>query len=152
MFWNTFIYQILPELLWPFWQILRRVSSHFFVVVIFVWIFGFCWSMRRVSSYFLTHALTSCWCWMLRGGHGVLRWRCRRSVNEDELEELVDRPGTTKGTEFAVLQSIFLPFLMRCGFWPPFQWWLHQWSSQSFPSERTAGVSSRSITVKNKSN
>ena len=37
-------------------------------------------------------------------------------VGEDELEELVDRPGTTSGTQFAVLQSIFLPFWMRCGF------------------------------------
>ena len=31
------------------------------------------------------------------------------------LEEIVDRPGTTKGTSFAVLQLIFLPFLMKCG-------------------------------------
>ena len=37
-------------------------------------------------------------------------------VVEDELEELVDRPGTTNGTLFAVLQSIILPFLMNCGF------------------------------------
>ena len=37
-------------------------------------------------------------------------------VSEDELAELVNRPGATKGTEFAVLQSIFLPFLKRCGF------------------------------------
>ena len=36
-------------------------------------------------------------------------------VGEDELEELVDKPRTTIGTQFAVLQSIFLPFLMRCG-------------------------------------
>ena len=39
-----------------------------------------------------------------------------REVCEDEVEELVDRPGTTKGTWFAVLQSIFLPLSMRCGF------------------------------------
>ena len=37
-------------------------------------------------------------------------------VGEDEVEELVDRPGTTKGTQFVVLQLIFLPVLMRCGF------------------------------------
>ena len=37
-------------------------------------------------------------------------------LGEDEVEELVERPGTTKGTWFAVLQLIFLPFLMRCGF------------------------------------
>ena len=46
-----------------------------------------------------------------------------------------------------------------CHFWwgvvffrPLVQWWYYPWSSQSFPSERTAGVSSRSITVTNKSN
>ena len=43
-------------------------------------------------------------------------------VGEDELEELVDRPRTTICTKFAVLQSIFLPFLMRCGSWPLAQW------------------------------
>ena len=37
-------------------------------------------------------------------------------VGEDELEELVDGIGATNGTQFAVLQSIFLPCLMRCGF------------------------------------
>ncbi len=37
-------------------------------------------------------------------------------VGEDELEELVDRPGTTNGAKFDVLHSIFLTFLMRCGF------------------------------------
>ena len=36
------------------------------------------------------------------------------------LKELVDRPRTTKGTSFAVLHSIFLPFLMSCG--PRVQW------------------------------
>ena len=45
-----------------------------------------------------------------------------REVGEDEVEELVDGPGTTRCTWFAVLQLIFLPFLMRCGFWPLVQW------------------------------
>ena len=31
-------------------------------------------------------------------------------------EELAVIPGTTHGTEFEKLQSILLPFLMRCGF------------------------------------
>ena len=31
-------------------------------------------------------------------------------------EELADIPGTTNGTQFENLQSILLPFLMRCGF------------------------------------
>ena len=43
--------------------------------------------------------------------------------DEDELgweleEELVDKPGTTIGTKFSVLQIIRIPSLMRCGFWP----------------------------------
>ena len=35
----------------------------------------------------------------------------------DELEEeLVEKPGTTIGTKFSVLQCVRTPFLMRCGF------------------------------------
>ena len=76
-------------------------------------------------------------------------WWCRRI---DEVEELVDKPGTTNGALFDVSQWIFLPFLMRCGFWPLVQWRLHPNSSHNFPSERTAGVFSRSITVAKHSN
>ena len=32
------------------------------------------------------------------------------------VEELVDKPGTTNGTQFEILQSVLLPSLMRCGF------------------------------------
>ena len=32
------------------------------------------------------------------------------------VEELVDKPGTTSGTQLDILQSILLPFLVRCGF------------------------------------
>ena len=38
------------------------------------------------------------------------------------VEELVDKPRTTNGTEFGILQSILLHFLVRCGFWPLVQW------------------------------
>ena len=38
-------------------------------------------------------------------------------VDEDPEDEL-DKPGTTTGTKFSVLHGIFIPFLMRCGFWP----------------------------------
>ena len=31
-------------------------------------------------------------------------------------EEELDKPGTTIGTKFSVLQMIRIPFLMRCGF------------------------------------
>ena len=67
---------------------------------------------------------------------------------EKQVEELVDKPGT----RVDVSQWISLPFLMRCGFWPLVHWSLYPNSSQSFPSGRTAGVFSRSITVTNKSN
>ena len=50
--------QMFVELFEPFWQITQRVSSNFFVVI-FIWVFGFCWSTRRVSSYFIMHTLTS---------------------------------------------------------------------------------------------
>ena len=41
-------------------------------------VFGFCWSTRRVSSYFITHILTSYSCGMLCRSYGFLRWRCKR--------------------------------------------------------------------------
>ena len=37
-------------------------------------------------------------------------------IGEGVVEELEDKPGTTNGTSFDILQSILLPFLMRCGF------------------------------------
>ena len=40
-----------------------------------------------------------------------------RKVDEDAEDEL-DKPGTTIGTKFSVLQGIRIPSLMRCGFWP----------------------------------
>ena len=38
---------------------------------------------------------------------------------DDEVgveEELVDKPRTTNGTQFEILQSVLLQFLVRCGF------------------------------------
>ena len=37
-------------------------------------------------------------------------------VGENGVEELVDKPGTTNGRLFAVLQLIFLPLVVRCVF------------------------------------
>ena len=37
-------------------------------------------------------------------------------VGAAELEEPVDKPGTTIGTQLSVLRFIRLPFLMSCGF------------------------------------
>ena len=39
-----------------------------------------------------------------------------KEVGVDDAEELVDKPGTTNGKKFDALQSILLPFLVRCGF------------------------------------
>ena len=41
---------------------------------------------------------------------------------------------------------------MRCGFWPLIHFWEYPCSSQSFPSDETAGVFSRTFKVKNISN
>ena len=38
-----------------------------------------------------------------------------RKVDEDPEDEL-DKPGTTIGTKFSVLQGIRIAFLIRCGF------------------------------------
>ena len=43
-----------------------------------------------------------------------------REVDEDPEDE-PDKPGTTIGTKFSVLQIIRIPSLLRCGFWP----WIH---------------------------
>ena len=43
------------------------------------------------------------------------------------VEELVDKPVTTNGTWFDILQSIVLPFLVRCGF-------CDHWSSGRYTS------------------
>ena len=43
-------------------------------------------------------------------------------VGEGVVEqELADKPGTANGTYLELLQSILLPFLMRCGFRPLIQ-------------------------------
>ena len=67
-------------------------------------------------------------------------------VKVDELEGVVDKP------KLSVLHCIRIPFLMRCGFWQLIHSYEYPCSSQSFPSDRTAGVSSRTFIVKNISN
>ena len=68
-------------------------------------------------------------------------------VEEGKLEEeLVDKPGTTIGTLFSVLHCIRILFELRSTRMSI------RCSSQSFPSDKTAGVSSRTFIVKNVSN
>ena len=71
---------------------------------------------------------------------------------DEDLEDEFDKPGTTIGTKFSVLQGILIPFKMRCGFWLLIHSYEDPFSSQSFPSDNTAGVFSRTFIVKNFSN
>ena len=80
----------------------------------------------------------------------LLSWRCPWSWWSSEDER--DKPGTTIGTKFSVLDGILIPFLMRCGFWPLVHSWDYPFTSQSFPSDNTAGVFSRTFIVKKISN
>ena len=74
-------------------------------------------------------------------------------VEECQLEEeLVDKPGTTTGTKFSVLHCIRIPFSIWCVFWPLIHSCEYPCSPQSFPSDKTAGVSSRTFIVMNISN
>ena len=80
MFWNIFIHQSMPELLWPIWHIcnwtLYNFSSSSFL-------FGFSVSAgscdRSPCTSTLILSLTSFCCWIFHGSHSILRWRCRRS-------------------------------------------------------------------------
>ena len=53
---------------------------------------------------------------------------------------------------FPVLHCIRIPFFTRSGFWPLIHSYEYPCSSQSFPSDNTAGVLSRTFIVKNISN
>ena len=44
----------------------------------------------------------------------LLSRRCLK-VDEDPEDEL-DKPGTTTGTKFSVLQGVRIPFFVRCVF------------------------------------
>ena len=37
-------------------------------------------------------------------------------TDDEDVEEELDKPGTTIGTKFSVLQIIRIPSLLRCGF------------------------------------
>ena len=97
VFWNTFIHQIVLELFQPFWQIMRQVSSHFLVVVTFL-----CFSVSAgpcgrspCTSSLIVSLLLNSGCSV---GVTVSCGGDAGEVGEDELEELVDGPGTTNGT------------------------------------------------------
>ena len=54
----------------------------------------------------------------MRDAMSELRNTDAGNVGVAEIEEIVDKPGTTIGTWFSVLHFIRLPSLMSCGFWP----------------------------------
>ena len=131
MFWNTFINQSMLELLKPIRHTLQLTTLKFLVVDFrLLWIHATSFLvLMRPRSHF--HSL-------------LLDFPCQsQSFDEDvgeldEVEELVDKPGTTNGTWFDVSQWNFLPFLVRCGFWPLVRRQLYPNSSQSFPIDSLA--------------
>ena len=96
MFWNTIIYQIFREHFWPFWQITQRVAR----TSSLSFLFGFSVSVGprdespRTSSLILLLLVDAGCC----VGDTASCDGDVGDVGEDELEELVDRPETTKGT------------------------------------------------------
>ena len=97
VFWNTFINQSFFELLLPFGQVMRQVSLYIHVVVIFD---GFSVSAGPCDRFPCTSSLVLSL--LVGAGCSVgVTVSCDEDVGEvgeDEFEELVDRPGTTKGT------------------------------------------------------
>ena len=96
MFWNTFICQFVLALFCPFSQITQRVSPYS-VVVLFLGL-RFSAGPREEFPRAPTLILS------LPAGAGCcvgITASCDEDVGdvgEDEVEELVDRPGTTNGT------------------------------------------------------
>ena len=122
------------------------------------------WHGRLMGIYpariFPFSSLTVAWCcrsWWRRRAWGrcrmmtLLSWKCHWCwMNENwRTNLLADKPGTKIGTKFSMLNWIRIPFWMRCGFWPLIHSSEYQFSSQSFPSDNTAGVLSRTFIVKN---
>ena len=62
-----------------------------------------------------------------------------------------DNAGTTKGTKLSIVQVIIFCVLVKRGVSPFFHSYEHACSEQSFPSDRTGGVSSSDCTVASKS-
>ena len=110
--------------------------------------------MQRVSPKLSTHTSTSFW-YSIFGvsvdiKHGILWWTwwwSRWGCSWGRTRWWITNYKSYIVGNIAIKFS--WPFLMRCESWPLIQWCVHPWSSQSF---HTAGVSSRSITVTNKSN
>ena len=134
MFRNFIIHQNFPEFLQPLWDLrIQRVSS-FYRSFLFISFWGFIgsgfirftWSIINRSwemSLLFPSFLSRIWISVTVGEEDQdeeddEEWlSCLEGVfdvDEDPEDEL-DKPGTTIGMKFSVLQSIRIPFLMRCG-------------------------------------
>ena len=89
-------------------------------------------------------------------GHGVESYRiesCGTDVEDVCSRRWAGRSGwqalNNERHEIFSVALYFLSFLQRCGSWPLNHEQGYPWSTQSFPSDRTAGVSSRISTVTN---
>ena len=101
---NILMQEILVEIQLPVQQVLQQFTSYCFVVFIFICVFSFCWSTRRVSPWLLTHNLTSFCCWIFRDDHSILRWRWWRS-----------RCGRCRGTPVEEVVLATEPWSSFCG-------------------------------------
>ena len=141
VFRNSVIHEILSEFLQPFRYVGTQRVSPFYRGFLFIWFLGFVgldfirlprstinrnrhwhWRNVTVSRIFPFSNLNFIYCRWRRWGWR--RWwrmtlmfhRCPWSWWR--YREELDKPGTTIGTKFSVLQIIRIPSLMRCGFWP----------------------------------
>ena len=156
VFRNSVIHKILSEFLQPFRYVIR-VSPNLLVILIFIWFWEFWFVYSTTLLMFQKNtglpvlAFPHFHLTRLRDGDPSLS--CLKGdigVEVGKLEEeLADKPGTTIGTKFSVSHFIRIPFLMRCGFWPLIHSYEYPCSSQSFPSDEAAGVSSRTSILKN---
>ena len=73
------------------------------------------------------------------------------SMLKTNCYQLADSPGTTRGTKLSVLHKNVFASLVKRGLWPLTHSQEYRWSSQSFPSDRTASVSSSDCSVTKRS-
>ena len=135
LYWNFIIHQIFPEFLQPLRDLRIQRVAQFNRGFFFVF---FCFLLDWVPS--CRPDLTGEMSLSIRSSRSRVRisltvgeedeveeddeeWLCCLEgvleVDEsDPEEELADKPGTTIGTKFSVLQGIRIPFKMRSGFGP----------------------------------
>ena len=96
----------LSEILQPVRQVMQRIALYFFASCVFIFVSGFYWFMKRVSRISFLYLIFDV--------SVVMKMMTKQAWAV--VEELVDKPRATNGTQFDFLQSILLPFLVRCVF------------------------------------